>query len=182
MLATSSRRSAVAARRFALTLALGAVSACSPSTFVMQGYKGPERPAETLAILRINGAEGVQLLELDAQPAGVPVSADARLHIELLPGEHELVLLNRSQDPPFAEPVGFLAEAGRVYRPGFASLGTQGASSEARVYEVDGASDAVRRDVTRRVATVAEPDPKPRPFTPAPVLAPAPAATPATAP
>lgn len=176
-----SRPSARRARSFAVAGALcaaGAALACSTSTFVVQGYKGPERPAEALSILRINGADGVQLLEVDAEPAGVPLSADARLHIELLPGEHEIVLLNRSQNPPFAEPVGFVAERGRVYRPGFAALGAAGGPPEARVYEVDAASDAVRRDVTRRVANAPAAEPAPQPFTPAAVHAPGSPVTP----
>lgn len=146
------------ARFFLPRLAVAvALLGCTPSTFVVQGYKGRARPPEALAILRVNGADGVQLLQVDAEPADAPVSRDARLHIELLPGEHEIVLFNRGGNASFADPVSFVAEARRVYRPGFARLGGPQAIPEARVYEVDPTSDAVRRDVSKRAPRQAAP-------------------------
>lgn len=145
------RSRALRARFFLPRLAIAvALLGCAPSTFVVQGYKGRARPPETLSILRVNGADSVQLLQVDAEPADVPVSRDARLHIELLPGEHEIVLFNAGGNASFADPVSFVAEPRRVYRPGFARLGGPDAVPEARVYEVDLASDAVRRDVSKR--------------------------------
>ena len=63
-------------------------------TFIVQQYNGPPRARETIATLRVNGAETVRLLFLDEEDVAAPIVSDGRLHIELLPGKHTLTARN----------------------------------------------------------------------------------------
>lgn len=157
------RRSA--ARALAL-LCLGlaaalAVPGCPGPTFVVQQYGGPARPPESVATLRVNGEEPVRLLFLDDQDVAAPILEDGRLHIEMLPGRHRLVVANARAPHERYAPLTFDAEAGKTYRVAFVA----GAAGEARIYEVDRGRDALLRDAT--AAPPEAPAPPVRPPAPA---------------
>jgi len=138
----------------ALALAL-VLTGCPPGpTYVVQQYPGAPRPAETIAILRVVGREPVQLAGLDGEAIGAPVASDARLHLELLPGRHEITARPSPGEAP--KRVAFVAEAGKVYRVVFDA-------GRARVVEVDRSSDAVGRDVSAEEASREATPPPPRP-------------------
>jgi hypothetical protein len=149
-------------------LALG-VAGCGPQVFIVQQYDGPVRDSETIAILRINGADSTRVVTLDGELADPRIAEDARLHIEMLPGRHALRLADMASPEAGSFRVAFDAQAGRVYRAVVAP-------TAARVFEVDRGSDALLRDVT---AQLKEPAPPPADATGiprglAPVLAPEP--------
>ena len=135
-------------RRLALVLALTltfAASACAGPTFIVQQYAGPVRSRETIATLRVNGADSVRLATLDDEDMNAPLVEDGRLHVELLPGRHALSV--RDAKAPSERPVAmaFVAEAGKVYRVAF--------TPEPRIFEVDRGTDAPGADVTSPVAS-----------------------------
>lgn len=122
---------------------LAAVAGCAGPTFVVQQYDGPVRPPESIAIIRVNGEDQVGIGSLDGEVIAARVDEDSRLHIEVLPGEHRIVLRDET-DP--AAPLGrarFVAQAGRTYRPRFEA-------GRLVVYEVDADSDEMLRAVTPR--------------------------------
>jgi hypothetical protein len=149
-------------------LTLSAVG-CGPQVFIVQQYDGPVRDSETIAILRINGADSTRVVTLDGELADPRIAEDTRLHIEMLPGRHALRLADTSSPEAGSFRVAFDAQAGRVYRAVVAP-------AAARVFEVDRGSDALLRDVT---AQLKEPAPAPADTTGiprglAPVIAPEP--------
>ena len=167
---------------FALVLALFTLAACGPQTFVIQSYDGPVRERETIAILRINSSDQVRVVTVDGEYADPKLADDTRLHIELLPGKHEVAAqaepsASSAEAAPLLRRLSFQAEAGRVYRVAFVRGGPEpiaAPSGEPRVFEVDRGSDGPLRDVT--LARPERPEPKPLPvLVPAPVLAPEPA-------
>lgn len=117
---------------------------CPGPTFVVQQYGGPQRAPETIGTLRVNGNEPVRLLMLDHQDAAAPIVEDGRLHIELLPGRHDLIVGDARAPGVRHLPVAFQAEAGRFYRVVF----VQEAGGEPHVYEVSREKDTLTRDVT----------------------------------
>lgn len=141
--------------------------ACGRATFVVQQYAGPAQPAEAVAVLRVNGNEDVRVLELDDRDVRAPIDRDVRLHIEMLPARHTVVVgaMGFENDPraPTSGKLAFRAEPGKVYR---VAIGES--PKDAHVYEVDRGSDAVVRE-----ATEVTPPPAPAPA-PAPVAAPPP--------
>lgn len=142
------------------------LAACPGPTFVVQQYGGPQRPQETIATLRVNGREPVRLLFLDDQDVAAPLEEDSRLHIELLPGRHTVVVGNAKVPNERYAPISFQAEAGKVYRVAFA---TGAAGGEPRMYEVDRGNDTSIRDVTQSPpGEVVPPRPPAQPQPPAP--------------
>lgn len=146
--------------RFAVAL-LG-LAACVGPTVVMQRYAGPPRPREAIAMLRVNGGDTVRLLAIDGERADTVLANDMRLHIELLPGRHEVSFANAAVARPRALRMAFDAEAGKVYR----ILFSPAAPETGTLQEVDRDSDAVLRDVTP--ATPAPPDEERRETLPPP--------------
>jgi hypothetical protein len=126
-----------------LMTALGAsaLPACAGPTYVVELYSGPRRSAESIAVLRVGGADDARLVVVDGERADVPIADDARLHVEVLPGEHRLGVISRANPDGPLQYVEFRAEPGKIYRVLFQASG-------ARVYEVDSRSDALLRDVT----------------------------------
>jgi hypothetical protein len=118
-----------------LLLATLALVGCATATYVVQQYPGPQRAAETVATLRVDGNDTVHVLTLDGDSVAAPIASDARLHFEILPTRHTLTAQNA--DGP-AAPLAFEAEAGKVYR----------IVPDLRVFEVDRGSDTPVRDVT----------------------------------
>jgi hypothetical protein len=152
-------------------LAAVCVAGCGPQVFIIQQYAGPVRDSETIAILRINGADSTRVLTLDGELADPRIAEDTRLHIEMLPGRHSVRVAG-------GHAIAFDAEAGRVYR---AVLEGDGA----KVLEVDRGSDQPLRDATARPAerpALSPADAVALPRGLAPVLAPEPAGAPSAAP
>jgi hypothetical protein len=159
---------------FSCVLALGVVG-CGPQVFIIQQYDGPVRDSETIAILRINGADSTRVVTLDGELADPRIAEDARLHIEILPGRHALRVADIAAPGAASFRVAFDAQAGRVYRAVVEP-------NEAKVFEVDRGSDQMLRDVTEKLvepppAPPADPSAIPRGL--APVIAPEPAPAPA---
>jgi hypothetical protein len=150
--------------RFLIALFLVAlVAACMGPTFIVQQYNGPPRPRESIAILRVNGAEPVRLLFLDNEDVAAPVASDSRLHIEVLPGVHTLTARNGDERTAPTASFTFDALAGKVYRVVF--TGETG-----QLYEVDRDTDKLTREVP--------PPPQPAPPPPPPPTAPSPTDSP----
>lgn len=141
---------------FALSSALAVyVAACMGPTFIVQQYNGPPRPRETIATLRVNGAEQVRLLFLDGEDVAAPIVSDGRLHIELLPGKHAVTARNGDDRMAPTGSFDFVAEAGKVYRVVFSG-------ETGHLWEVDRDSDKPTREV------VPPPSPRPPAAQPAP--------------
>lgn len=138
---------------FALGVAL-LVTACGGPTFVAQRYDGPQRPRESIAIVRLNANDDARLATLDGEKLPLHLESDVRVHIEVLPGEHEALVLNAQQRNAPAQRVRFVTRAGRVYRatlstPAGAPVGLTGEPQWVpRVYEVDRDGDELLADVT----------------------------------
>lgn len=125
---------------------------CVGPTFVVQQYSGPQRPAQTIATLRLYGTDRTRLVSFDDGAADAPIAEDARVHIEILPGEHRITVANAAHPEEPTQRMAFHAEPGKFYRVGFTprDASTDAMLSErAHVYEIDPASDALLRDVTR---------------------------------
>jgi hypothetical protein len=158
-----------------IPLLAGFVAACAGPTFILQQYDGPVRSPDTVAILRLEGKDPVDLVSIDGSVADAHVPEDARLHVEMLPGKHALAVANRvtPQAPPSR--VLFLAEAGRFYRVVFLAPPANEWIASAHVFEIDGRSGARLKDATFTPARAHTPR------APAPVPPPPPEAPPAKA-
>ncbi|MBK7581034.1 MAG: hypothetical protein IPI67_12575 [Myxococcales bacterium] len=135
---------------------------CGGPTFIAQQYAGPVRPRESIAIIRVNGDSGLALLTLDGEDIATRVPEDARLHVEVLPGPHRLIIGDVSGTARAVGRAAFVAEAGKTYRPVFSGEGPAPIDTEtvirpARVYEVDDGRDTLLRDVTLARALEAPP-------------------------
>ena len=157
----------------ALLGALCFAASCGTPTFVVQQYAGAPRAAEAIAIIRVEGGGKVQLLSLDGEATDARVASDARLHIEILPGNHRLWVQGFAADGA-AQSLTFRAEAGKMYRVDLALDPATNAFSP-HVYEVDPSSNAPKVDVTSTQAPPAEvqartPQAPRKPTPPAPVI------------
>ncbi len=117
------------------------LAACAGPTFVVQQYAGDQRPAESIAVLRVVGNQPVRLLFLDEQDVAAPIVEDGRLHIEILPARHTIVVGNAAAPNERYLQRSFDAEPGRYYRVTFVA-------NEPHVFEVDRGKDSLLRDVT----------------------------------
>lgn len=127
--------------RFLYALLFVVLAACMGPTFIVQQYNGPPRPRETIATLRVNGAESVRLLFLDEEDVAAPIVSDGRLHIELIPGKHTITARNGDDRSAPTGSLAFMAEPGKVYRVVFAG-------EAAHLWEVDRDSDKPTREAT----------------------------------
>jgi hypothetical protein len=117
---------------------------CPGPTFIVQQYAGPVRPQSSIATLRVNGGDSVRLLALDDEDVAAPLDSDARLHIELLPARHTVIVGNAKSPRSRVAPIAFQAEPGKFYRVAF--VAEANGPGEAVVYEVERGSDKpVRR-------------------------------------
>jgi hypothetical protein len=117
---------------------------CGTATFIVQQYDGPPRVREQIAVLRLNGKDPVRVESLDGERLDYQLKDnDARVHIELLPGVHELAVTDTFG---LAEPFRFVAAAGHVYRPIMNPVYRPGSASFV-LYEVDAESDEPRLPV-----------------------------------
>jgi hypothetical protein len=153
-----SRPKASRLRSFAAVSAAGIgvvlVSGCGTATFIVQQYDGSPLAEEQVAILRLNGDNPVRLEALDGEPLGYELQDSAsRVHIEMLPGEHELALAEGPELP--AKRRRFRAEAGKVYRPLLVRTETTGpiiaGVSEwvIGIYEVNSGNDDIVREISQ---------------------------------
>jgi len=111
---------------------------CPGPTFIVQQYPGAVREQSSIAILRSNAKDDAKLLLLDEADVAAPIAEDGRLHIEMLPGRHTVMVTHGSERSPN---LPFDAVANHVYRVVFTN-------SDAHVYEVDRSSDKLLADVT----------------------------------
>lgn len=130
----------VAAAAFVLALV-----GCPGPTFVVAQYPGDERPQSELSVLRVNGKESVRLLSLDGQDVAAPLERDSRLHIEMLPGKHSVLVTDANEPEAHIDEIAFEGSPGKFYRV-VLTPGTRG--PVAQVHEVDRGSDELGRDVT----------------------------------
>src|SRR5262245_33049143 len=91
------------------------VAGCGGPTFVVQPYAGPPRPSDTIAVIRVNGG-GPSLAVVDGEALRVEPEQGTRLHIEVMPGVHEVAVVAPALGVNDGIFVRFPAEAGRVYR------------------------------------------------------------------
>ncbi len=143
--------------------------ACGGPTFVVSQYEGPPRPRDTIAILRIDGSSPVQMVSVDGEPLA-PIERDARLHIEVLPGEHSVGVANLARQDQPARRVRFIAQPGKLY-------GAVWTNGEPHLFELDNSSGSPIRDVSMsqpELPPAAPPRAVVPPAPPAPVIAPPP--------
>ncbi len=129
-----------------------ALSACGVATFIVQQYEGEPLANERIAILRVNGGDPVRLEELDGEVLAYELhERGSRVHIEMLPGEHELGLADGAGLP--LKRRRFMAEAGKVYRPMVFRNPTPSLPSTdvwaVAIYEVDRDSDDIVREISQ---------------------------------
>jgi hypothetical protein len=178
----------------AATLAVCALLVCCGGavTFVWQQYEGAPLPKERIAILRQTGSSSTVLVAVDGKSVLAPLESQNRLHVEVLPGLHEVDVAAPSLGLRRALAVRLLAEAGKVYRvevtggpvaqtaPDDGEPRFEGGDWTAHAYEVDRETDATRGIAdapSAPAATVpaARPAPEAGPLSP-PAGRPAPAA------
>jgi hypothetical protein len=122
--------------------------ACGGPTFVIQQYGGAQRSRESIAVIRVDGTDAVQILSLDRERLS-PVEKGVRLHIEVLPGMHEIDVTDPGNHVTLRN-VRFVAEAGRLYRVHVVQTLPTGGSGDfvARVHEVDPDTEAQIREAS----------------------------------
>ncbi len=126
-------------------------------TFVWQQYEGAPLPKERVAILRQNGESTTVLVAVDGKSVLAPLESQNRLHVELLPGIHEVDVAAPSLGLGRPIVVRLLAGAGKVYRIEVTGAPAPQAAPEsgeprfegggewaAHAYEVDRETDAPR--------------------------------------
>ena len=133
--------------RPAVLVGLVLLSGCTGPTYIVQAYDGPPRSGASIAVIRISGGAKPQVVALDGQRVLPVIDDGTRMHLEVLPGRHEI-----EADAPergVREPVVLRldAQAGKMYRIEVRRvLSDSGAGAETRAiayaYEVDPGSDA----------------------------------------
>jgi hypothetical protein len=123
-------------------------------TFVWELYQGPSRPRDSIAIIRSDGASPTELIAIDGESIRAPLEHDNRLHVEVLPGIHEVDVAAPSIGLRHVVSVRLLALAGRVYRvevspapggqaqPDNGEPPLRGEGWDVHAYEVDRETDA----------------------------------------
>jgi hypothetical protein len=151
-------------------LILMVVAACVGPTFIVQQYAGSPRTPETIAILRVNGSDSVRLLILDDEDVAAPIESDGRLHIEMLPARHLVIVGNAKAPQERFVPISWQAEAGKIYRVAFVNAGDGGLAPH--IYEVDRSRDTILRDVTASPTTDGPIERRPQRLLPPPEIDP----------
>lgn len=130
----------------------GGLAGCGVATFIVQQYDGAPIAEERISILRVNGDDHLRLEELDGEVLAYEIDDPrSRIHIEMLPGEHELGLADGNGVP--LKRRRFVAEAGKVYRPMIyrhaPRAGQPNGDWSVAIYEVDRGSDAIIREISQ---------------------------------
>jgi hypothetical protein len=163
------RRFPISATVCLLCVALGAAlfSCASGVTFIYQHYDGPPQPASRIAILRETGTSPTLIVAVDGKQILAPLERQNRLHIEVLPGIHEIDVAAPDLGLRHSIPIRMLAAAGKVYRvevSGGATPQPQPETGEpplevgqwvAHTYEVDRETDAPEGIADAPVASAA---------------------------
>jgi hypothetical protein len=122
---------------------------CGTATFIVQQYDGSPLPRERIALLRLNGGDPLRLEVLDGERLDYQVTdTDTRVHIEILPGVHEIGVGDPSTGLLLMQ--RFRADAGKVYRFAITARGADahGTFDPAfHVLEVDRDDDHVLAEV-----------------------------------
>ena len=114
-------------------------------TFVVQEYAGIARSPSTVGVIRLDGREAEDVTAVDGEPLGIALERGNRIHVEVLPGVHDVELQVREAGTGLVRRISvrFVAEAGRVYRVERSSAAD--AYGGFRAYEVDPRSDLALR-------------------------------------
>jgi hypothetical protein len=125
-------------------------AACGGPTFIVQQYEGAPRSRDAVAIIRLNGDDPIQVLDIDRSPVNVRVGSGTRMHIEVLPGEHTVTVVDAEHPDGTSQFVRFRTEPAKLYRALWLRQAdrTPGLSDLARVYEMDASSDTPIRDAS----------------------------------
>jgi hypothetical protein len=132
-------------------------SGCGQVTYIVQQYDGPVRDRDEVSILRLTPDDPAQIVAMDGEALGRQVlDSDTRLHIEMLPGKHQLEVENPKASSATTQRVQFVAEPGRTYRVVLADRAWHTQKSQPErpgawsplVYELEGSSDALAREVS----------------------------------
>ncbi|MGH7434886.1 MAG: hypothetical protein ACRENE_04360 [Polyangiaceae bacterium] len=171
-----------------VALCAALLGCASGVTFVYQHYDGPPQPAHRIAILRETGTSPTLIVAVDGKQILAPLERQNRLHIEVLPGLHEVDVAAPDLGLRHTIPIRMLAAAGKVYRvevSGGPTPPPQPDNGEpplevgqwvAHTYEVDRDTDAPQGIADAPVPVTAAPSPAAPPTAPpAAVAAPAPA-------
>jgi hypothetical protein len=116
-------------RRTIFAVPLLGLAACATTTFVIQQYEGDALEASRVAVLRVNGGTDIVIVAFDGEELNYSQTDESsRVHIEMLPGMHEITVGNLADPLRRVNETEFLAEAGKVYRltldkPGGEALG-----------------------------------------------------------
>lgn len=141
----------------ALASSLALATACGQVTYVVQQYDGPVRDRDQVSILRLSPGDPAQVIAMDGEALGrQDLDSDVRLHIEMLPGKHQLEIENPQAPLRTTQRVQFIAEPGRTYRVVLADRVWHARKAEPApegawsplVYELDGSSDDLLREVS----------------------------------
>lgn len=118
--------------------------ACGTATFVVQQYAGEPLHPDRISVLRVNGGTDVVVVSLDGEELNYSqADSTARVHVEMLPGVHEVDVGDLSDPLRRVVSVRFAAEPGKVYRLTLDRMAA-GASFrpwKAVVWEVESSSD-----------------------------------------
>ncbi|HEY6727169.1 MAG TPA: hypothetical protein VI197_24210 [Polyangiaceae bacterium] len=153
------KRSSYAMSTFGLVaaLALSLATSCGQVTYIVQQYDGPVRDRDQVSILRLSPGDPAQVIAMDGEALGrQDLDSDVRLHIEMLPGKHQLEIENPQARAKTTQRVQFIAEPGRTYRVVLADRVWHAQKAEPApagawsplVYELDGSSDDLVREVS----------------------------------
>jgi hypothetical protein len=176
-----------AGRFVLLALALG-VLACT-TTFVVQQYGGAPLPPNRISILRVNSEDAAVIVSLDGESLGYSVTEkNTRVHIEMLPGVHELDAGYTGDARQRIQSLRFRTQPGRVYRlailgkpPGSTPAYRTGLHWRSAIYEVDRDTDELLAELPllplQAPATAATRTPDTIPSAAVPSMIPAPTTT-----
>ena len=142
---------------FGLALLLALSSGCGQVTYIVQQYDGPVRDRDEVSILRLKPGDPAQIVSMDGDALGRQVlDSDTRLHIEMLPGKHQLEVENPKALSASTQRVQFIAEPGRTYCVVLADRAWHAQKPQVArpntwsplVYELQGSSDDLAREVS----------------------------------
>lgn len=139
----------------ALTLVL---TGCATTTFVVQQYAGEPLPSHRVAVLQLLPEDDALVVSLDGERLqSARAEPGTRIHVELLPGSHEVGVVSAGSPVQVSQRVRFLAEQGKYYRAiaqdtaptaGAARVAQRGVFWAPRVVEVDQDTSETLKDVS----------------------------------
>lgn len=97
-----------------LALTIASLVACGGGSLTLRRYAGPARSPDRIAILEFYGQPELSFVFLDGQRLG-PVDDGAELRVEMLPGPHQLDVIDPLNPRGRRQRARFTGEAGRLY-------------------------------------------------------------------